>query len=91
MNLNDPSTSECLRILLEDQSRRLSVVAQRISVLCGDISRATQPSEWRGLTRVAHDLVAQQLLSKLALAYVDVDDAAHHSARAVSTLGSRVG
>ena len=91
MELNDPSASECLRILLEEQSRGLRLVGQRIHVLCSASAVATQPTQWNGFARNAHDLAAQRILSKLVTAYVAVDNAADHSVRAVSTLASRVG
>lgn len=91
MQLNDPTASECLRMLLEEQSRQLRLLEQRINVLCSSSWRATQPTQWTGFARAAHDVAAQHILAKLAIAYVAVDNAVDFSARAVSTLASRVG
>lgn len=91
MEVNDPSASECLRILLEEQARSLRLVAQRINFLCSSSWKSTQPTQWSGFARSAHDLAAQNVLSKLVAAFVSVDNAADHTVRAISTLASRVG
>lgn len=91
MELTDPSASECLRLLLEEQSRSLRVVVQRLNALCRASWQASQATEWSGPARYAHDLAIQRILANLTIASVSVDNAADCSVRAAGTLGSRVG
>ena len=91
MELNDPSAAECLRILLHAQCRNLRNTAQRIESLHLFGVRAMQPAQWVGPARVAHDSLAEQMLSNLNLARSAVSHAAEESARAAATLAGRVG
>lgn len=91
MELNDPSTAECLRSLLNEQARRLRMSAQRIELLRTSSVHATQPVRWSGPARIAHDMMAQRVISHLTAASHSSSLAADESARAVATLSSRVG
>lgn len=91
MEAYDPSTSECLRILLEEQHRRLRSAAQTIASLHRTGMRETQPTHWSGLARISHDDLAQRMMANLAAARHALDCAADESARAVATLATRVG
>lgn len=91
MLLDDPSTSEYLRILLEEQSRKLRLAALRVEELCNSGAQAVQAGRWSGLARTAHDGLAQSMLVNLASARHAINHAADESARAVATLAGRVG
>lgn len=91
MHVDDPSTSECLRILLEEQSRKLRLAALRVETLCDSGAQAMQAGRWSGLARMAHDGLAQNMLANLASARHAMKIAAEESARAVATLADRVG
>lgn len=91
MHVDDPSTNECLRILLEEQARKLRLVALRVETLCNSGAHTTQAGQWSGLARIAHDGLAQNMLANLASARNAINSAAEESARAVATVAGRVG
>lgn len=91
MELYDPSAGECLRILLDDQSRSLRIAAQRIESLHLSCLNAMQRARWSGPARIAHDHLAEKMLTNLTVARSAVGHAAEESARAVASLAGRVG
>lgn len=91
MEFYDLTTSEAMRILLENQSRELRSLTQRIESLHDVGAQAVQSVRWRGTARAAHDDLVDRLLAQLGRASTAVDVAAEESARAVATLAGRVG
>lgn len=91
MEVNDLSTVECLRQLLEQQARKLRNAAQYIESLGRAGAQVTQPARWSGLARTAHDDLAERLLSNLTAASNAAHRAADESAHAAATLATRVG
>ena len=91
MELSDPSAAECLRTLLDEQTRKLRMTAQHIESLCSTGAQVIQPAHWSGLARTAHDDLAQRLIANLTAAGHAAHHAADESARAAATLAGRVG
>lgn len=91
MQLNDPSAAECLRVLLDDQCRKLRIAEGRIMSIHSSSVRAMQPAQWSGPARLAHDHLADLMLANLTRARIAMSHAADESARAVATLAGRVG
>lgn len=91
MERNDLSTVDCLRQLLEQQTRKLRMTAQHIDALHATGVHVVQPIRWSGLARCAHDDLAESLLANLTAAAQAAHHAADESARAAATLVTRVG
>lgn len=91
MELTEPSTAECLRVLLEEQARKLQATAHHIDALRHTGANIVHPVRWVGTARNAHDDLAQGLLANLTIASHAAHHAAEESARAAATLASRVG
>lgn len=91
MDSNDPTTVECLRILLADQSRDLRNLAWRIESLCVAGERAVHPAHWSGMARNAHDALVEHFVAHLRAARLALSAAADDSAHAVSSLAGHVG
>lgn len=90
MDYRDPSSAECLRILLERQSRQLQLLTSRIDTVYVAGHQALHPTHWSGIARHAHDVVAENFLNQLTAARHALDNAAAESSRAVTSLAGYV-
>jgi hypothetical protein len=89
MPITDPSTAECLRMLLEDQAARLRMIASLVAGSARHRMPHLPPADWSGPARTAYDGVAERLSAELEDALRCLQEAAEQSARAAGTLESR--
>ncbi len=89
MTVIDPSTADCLRMLLDDQTMRLREVAAAIAGAARHRMPDLPPTDWSGPARSAYDGLVERLRSELGDILRQLEEAAAHSARAAATLESR--
>lgn len=85
----DPSTTECLRILLEEQAARLRVIVSLIAGSARHRIPELAPVDWSGPARFAYDGIVDRVRAELGDALRNLEDAAEQSARAAATLENR--
>ena len=88
MRTTDPTTAECLRMLLDDQAARLRVLASIVAGSARHRMPTLPPSDWSGPARAGYDGVVERLRAELDEALRYLQEAAEQSARAVATLES---
>lgn len=86
MSIIDPSSAECLRMLLEDQAARLRVIASQVAGAARHRSSDLPPGDWRGPARASYDGAVERLRAELADALRNLQDASEQSVRAAATL-----
>jgi hypothetical protein len=87
---NDPSTADCLGILLDEQAIRLRALATRMadSVARARLDGAPTP-EWSGLAREARDRLAGLIRLETGRALIALDRAVAESRQGATTLAIR--
>lgn len=90
MLIAEPSTAECLRLLLEEQAWRLRDLAAAIARVAGHRMPELPPQDWSGPARLAYDELVLRVRSDVEEATSCLADAAAQSIRAAATLESRV-
>lgn len=89
MSIIDPSSAECLRMLLDDQAARLRMIASRVAGAARHRIPDLPPEDWRGPARAAYDGAVERLRADLGEALRCLQDAAEQSVRAATTLEHR--
>jgi hypothetical protein len=89
MSITDPSTTESLRMLLDDQAARLRLLASMVAGSARHRMPDLPPPDWSGRARAAYDAVVERLRAELDDALRSLQDAAEQSARAAATLETR--
>ncbi len=85
----DLSTTECLRMMLEEQAARLRVLVSLIAGSARHRMPDLPPEDWGGPARSAYDRIVERLRAELDEVLRCLQDAAEQSARAAATLESR--
>lgn len=89
MSIIDPSTAECLRMLLDDQAGRLRVLASMVAGSARHRMPDLPPADWSGPARAGYDGVVRRLRAELEDALGCLQEAAEQSVQAAATLENR--
>ena len=84
--ITDISTTECLRILLEQQLRELTILRGRAWHVATRMPSALPPGEWRGPAHDAYTVLIDRLNHQVKCLAHALDEAASASSQAVATL-----
>lgn len=85
----EPSTAECLRVLLDEQVWRLRALAATIAGAARHRMPELPPEDWSGPARAAYDELVHRVRAEVEEALSCLADASADSIRASATLESR--
>ncbi|GAA3729664.1 hypothetical protein GCM10022239_02900 [Leifsonia bigeumensis] len=89
MLIAEPSTAECLRLLLDEQAWRLRSLAAIVADAARHRMPELPPADWDGPARAAYDELVERVRIGIEEARSCLAEASAHSTRASATLESR--